>query len=123
MHNTKYWSFELSRRANLISSGSENIWVCGATLNSTLRKSKSVFLGKVLSKNDIVAFSDGSWSRIENSIVGLDGAVINKDMNVLYVYFGPCNANCAFLTELFSVMHVTKAYEKINKEFRIWCRF
>lgn len=123
MHITKYWSSHWSKRANLILSSSYNMWAGdpGAALSSTLRKSKSEFLGKTFFKYEMVTFLDGSWCRDEmgNCAGRIEVAVINKDMKVVYVSSGPCDTNNAFQSELFAVNHVEKACEMFNKDFLV----
>lgn len=94
MFNTKRWSYEWRLYANYISDSISNIWFCdpGTAIKSFPQSSKVNYLGKVFAKYEFVDFCDGSWKRNNDgySNRGIGGVVLNKKMEVVYLFSSPC---------------------------------
>lgn len=119
----KCWSFEWCLGANLISSDLRNLWFCdpGAAIISLFKSSQSNFLGKVFSKFKYEAFCDGSWKINEEGHIsgGIGGVVLNKKMELVYLFSGPCVAQDAKKVEMLAILHIGVVLEMLNEEYLI----
>lgn len=109
--------------ANIVSNEQCNLWCYdpGAAVTSFLKRSKSIFLGKAFSKYDLVAFCDGSWHKDNNgqSLGGIGGYVINKNLELTYIFSGPCVAPNAEKAEEIAVLHAIEVLGNLNKEILV----
>lgn len=123
MVNAKRWAWEwclasLSSPENL-----RNLWFCdpGAAIINHVKTSKLNFLGKVFSKYELVAFTDGSWHENEEGQVfgGIGGVALKNNMQLLYIFSGPCISSNAFETEMLALINMGEALETLGYEYLV----
>lgn len=121
--NSKRWALEWYMSTYSSSENLSKLWFCdpGAAIINQVKSEKLLFLEKVFSKYGTVAFTDGSWHENEEgrSNGGIGGMALNNNMQLVYIFSGPCKSSNAFETEMLALISMGEALETLGYEYLV----